>query len=65
MRKDKAYRLHKKRNNDFVMSDLNSEKFDYTHWQREYFDEMAPGEFHENAVEYAKEHPFKGNAIRI
>ena len=47
------------------MSDLNSEKFDYTHWQREYFDEMAPGEFHENAVEYAKEHPFKGNAIRI
>ena len=41
------------------------EKFDYTRWQRDYFDKMAPGEFHENAVEYAKEHPFKGNAIRI
>ncbi len=32
------------------------EKFDYTKWQRSYFDEMAPGEFHQKALEYAKAH---------
>ena len=41
------------------------EKFDYTRWQREYFDNMAPGEFHEEAVKYAKEHPFKGKAKKL
>ena len=32
------------------------ERFDYTEWQREYFDSMEPDEFHEKAVEYAKTH---------
>lgn len=41
------------------------EKFDYTRWQREYLDKMASGEFHEEAVKYAKEHPFKGNAEKL
>ncbi len=41
------------------------EKFDYTKWQRQYFDAMAPGEFHENALEYAKNHPYTGNAERL
>ena len=41
------------------------EKFDYTKWQRQYFDAMAPGEFHRRALEYAKEHPYAGNAERL
>ncbi len=41
------------------------EKFDYTKWQRSYFDTMAPGEFHENALEYAKTHPYTGDAERL
>ena len=28
-------------------------------------DAMAPGEFHENAVKYAKAHPYAGNAERL
>ena len=35
---------------------------DYTKWQRQYFDAMAPDEFGKKALEYAKEHPFKGKA---
>ena len=38
------------------LSTLMREKFDYTVWQRTYFDNMQPGEFHGNAVEYAKSH---------
>ena len=41
------------------------EKFDYTKWQRTYFDGMAPGEFHRKALEYAKEHPYTGDADRL
>lgn len=39
------------------LSTLMRERFDYTKWQRAYFDSMQPGEFHSNAVEYAKSHP--------
>lgn len=35
------------------------EKFDYTEWRKQYFDEMDPEEFNEAAVLYAKKHPFK------
>jgi len=38
------------------------EQMDYTKWQRQYYDAMAPGEFEKQALEYAKEHPFKGKA---
>ena len=41
------------------------ERFDYTKWQRQYFDAMAPGEFHRKAQEYAKDHPYMGNAERL
>ena len=41
------------------------EKFDYTKWQREYFDGMAPGEFRQKALEYAKDHPYSGAAERL
>ncbi len=41
------------------------EKFDYTKWQRQYFDAMSPGEFHENALDYASTHPYRGNAENL
>ena len=41
------------------------EKLDYTKWRRDYYDSMKPGEFHEKAVEYAKEHPYTGKATRL
>ena len=41
------------------------EKFDYTKWRRQYFDAMQPGEFHEKALEFAKAHPYTGNAERL
>ena len=41
------------------------EKFDYTKWQRQYFDAMVPGEFREKALEYAKTHPYTGTAERL
>ena len=41
------------------------ERFDYTKWQRQHFDAMAPGEFHQKAVEYAQEHPYTGKAKRL
>ncbi len=44
---------------------VNREKFDYTKWQREYFDAMKPGEFHQKAIEYAKTHPYTGDAKRL
>ena len=40
-------------------------KFDYTRWQREYFDKMEPDRFNKEAVNYAKEHPFNGKAQRL
>ena len=38
------------------------EKLDYTKWRRAYYGEMKPGEFHEKALAYAKEHPYSGSA---
>ena len=41
------------------------ERFDYTKWQREYFDKMSPGEFQANALTYAQSHPYTGPAERL
>ncbi len=38
------------------------EKLDYTKWRQTYYEEMQPGEFHEKALKYAKDHPYSGNA---
>ena len=44
------------------ISTIMQEKFDYTKWQREYFDKMTSEQLHEEAVAYAKAHPYQGNA---
>ncbi len=41
------------------------ERFDYTKWQRQYFDAMQPNEYHEKALEYSKAHPYNGSATRL
>lgn len=35
------------------------EKFDYTRWRAQYFDDMSTEEFNSAAVNYAKAHPFQ------
>lgn len=40
---------------------IKRDDFDYTVWQREYFDKMQPGEFAADAAAYAKSHPYTGN----
>ena len=41
------------------------EKFDYTKWQRDYFDAKTPEEISEEASSFEKSHPFTGDAIRL
>ena len=41
------------------------ERFDYTKWQREYFDSKKPEEISREAVEHEKAHPYTGEAVRL
>ena len=40
------------------ISVLIREKFDYTKWQRDRFDDMSYEELNDAAIEYDKQHPF-------
>ena len=50
---------------EYFISVIIREKFDYTKWQRDYFDKMPADQLHRNAVAYAEAHPYKGNAKNI
>ena len=41
------------------------EKFDYTRWQREYFDRMSPERINQEAAKFERDEPYTGNAIRL
>lgn len=41
------------------------EKFDYTKWQRGYFDGKTPEEISREASEFEQAYPFSGHAIRL
>lgn len=41
------------------------EKFDYTKWQRDYFDAKTPETISEEASQFEKSHPFTGDTIRL
>lgn len=41
------------------ISVIMREKFDYTEWRKQYFDDMSADEFNKAAVAYAKTHPFQ------
>ncbi|MCM1194139.1 MAG: hypothetical protein NC389_17165 [Acetatifactor muris] len=47
---------------EYFISLIKRDDFDYTVWQREYFDEMKPGEFAAKASAYADSHPYTGKA---
>lgn len=47
------------------ISTVIREKFDYTKWQREYFDAKLPEEISEEASRFEESHPFMGNATKI
>ncbi len=47
---------------EYFISLIKRDDFDYTVWQREYFDKMAEGEFAAKASAYAGNHPYTGNA---
>ena len=47
---------------EHFISAILQEKFDYTKWQRDYFDALPAEELHRNAVAYSAAHPYKGNA---
>ena len=44
---------------------MKRERFDYTKWQRTFFDAKTPTEISSEAEAYAQAHPFKGKAERI
>ncbi len=41
------------------ISAIMRERFDYTKWRREYFDEISLEELLSEAAAYEKEHPFR------
>ena len=44
---------------------LSREKFDYTKWQRTYFDKMPAERISREAEEHARAHPYTGKAVRL
>ena len=41
------------------------EKFDYTRWQRDYFDGKTPEEIRQEAEAFELGNPYSGNATRV
>lgn len=50
---------------EYFISVIIKEQFDYTKWQREYFDRIPADQLHEEAVAYAEAHPYQGKAKEI
>lgn len=47
---------------EHFISAVMREKFDYTKWQQDYFDQISPDQLHRDAVDFDKEHPYQGKA---
>lgn len=47
------------------VSTIIRERFDYTTWQREYFDSKTAEEISMEAEKFEKSHPYQGNGIRL
>lgn len=47
---------------EYFISIIKRDDFDYTVWQREYFDKLKSGEFAAKASAYADSHPYTGKA---
>lgn len=44
---------------------IKRDSFDYTLWRREYFDDLSLDQVSEEAAAHARNHPHKGNGIRV
>lgn len=47
---------------EYFISLIKRDDFDYTVWQREYFDQLKVGEFAAKVSAYANSHPYTGKA---
>lgn len=52
-------------NAERFIATIKKEKFNYTVWQRDYFDRMQSGQVTEEAAVYAAEHPHEGRGVRL
>ena len=50
---------------EYFISSIMQERFDYTKWQREYFDAKSPEEISEEASRFEKNRPYTGSARRL
>ena len=50
---------------EHFISAIIREKFDYTKWQREYFDSKTPAEISAEASCFEAEEPFASEAVRL
>ena len=50
---------------EHFISAIIREKFDYTKWQREYFDAKTPAEISAEASRFEAAQPFVGKAVRL
>ena len=44
---------------------IKADNFDYTEWQRKYFDSMTTEEIKEDIDKYVRANPYNGNAVCI
>lgn len=44
------------------IAEVNSQRFDYTEWQREFFDQMSDEQLIQEMKEFAKTHKYEGKA---
>lgn len=47
------------------IAEVNSHRFDYVTWRQDFFAKMEPGQFLDEALDYAKAHPHQGKGQRI
>ena len=50
---------------DRFVATVIREKFDYTRWQRGYFDAMFPEKISQEAEKFERDEPYTGNAVRL
>ena len=50
---------------EHFISAIIREKFDYTKWQRDYFDAKTPEEISAEASHFEAAQPFAGKAVRL
>ncbi|MBR2215168.1 MAG: hypothetical protein IJ849_05360 [Selenomonadaceae bacterium] len=50
---------------EMFVAEIIRNNFDYTEWQRAYFDAMTTDEIKQDIDEFVKKNTYQGNAVRI